>query len=322
MIPKTSDENVKNENIKAEAENKKSNENKQKTENDKEILISGVTLSNTRINITFSDMNESNISNDPLKRSKSIPFKSDNLDLDIPNFSPPKYKKNGWKLSHSCSYILFVVFYPISTAFIYQRDSSKYDILLRVSHISFIIATLVEWFYFKKGCIGESNLNSKLKKNVDQSWKAKILRAEYGIIYFISFLAACILLTGDLILYFSDSINLSFRDIKIIIKYFNLFGMMTLALSQIMKINKLLNLENKISYIKTDFSKSLFEIIFFFASLLDGGTILIEIYNINLKDSPLYIFHLIIKIVVGISFFISGIILQFNYFFSEYCRFN
>lgn len=315
-------ETEKIESIKKELEKKYSKDNKENNEKGNEIVISGETLSNTRINITFSDINESNTSNITFKTYKSTPFKSDNLDLDIPNFSPTKYKKSNWKMSHGCCCFLFSIFYGISIAFINKQDSNTYNVLLTFSHIFLTISTLMEWCYFKRGCIGESNLNSKLKKNVDQSWKAKILRSEYGIKYFISLMATMMFLLGDAIHYFSNDISLIYSDNDVILVYFNLFGMMSLALAQIMKLNKLLNTENKISYVKTDFSKSLFEIFFFFGSLLEGGTNIIQLYNMNLEESPLYTIHLIIKIFDALLFFSSGIILQFNYFFSEYCRFH
>ena len=285
------DDVAKIENIKKEEENKRTKEN---NDNENDIIISGETLSKSRINITFSDMNESNASNATFKTYKSIPFQYDNLDLDIPNFSPTRYKKTNWKMTHSCSCFLFATFYGISTGFINMEGSNT---------------------------IGESNLNSKLKQNVDQSLKAKILRSEYGIKYFISFMAAIILLIGDFIHYYSNELNLFPDEVNIILVYFNLFGMMTLALAQILKIDKLLNLDHKISYVKNDFSKSLFEIIFFFASLLEGGTFMIQLFNIHLKESTFYVLHLIFKIFDGLLFFSSAIFLQFNYFFSDYCSF-
>ena len=313
---KNSDDVAKIENIKKEEEKKRTKEN---IDNEHDIIISGETLSKSRINITFSDMNESNTSNTTFKTYKSIPFQYNNLDLDLPNFSPTKYKKSNWKFGHSCSFFLFATFYGISTGFINIEGSNTYYTLLGISHALLTLATLLEWCYFKRGCIGESNLNSKLKQNIDKSWKAKMLRSEFGIKYFISLMAAIILLIGDLIHYYSTELNLFQDEVNIILVYFNLFGMMALALAQIMKLDKILNLDHKISYVKNDFSKSLFEIIFFFGSLLEGGTFMIQLFNIHLVESPLYVFHLIFKIFDGILIFSSAIILQFNYFFSEYC---
>ena len=316
------DKNKDNEDVsKIEDIKKEAEKNIEKELSNNEIIIRGETLSNTRINITFSDINESNASNATSKTYRSIPFKSDNLDLDIPNFSPTKYKKSSWKITHGCSHLLFATFYGISTAFIHIEDSKPYYVLSGLSHSLLALATLIEWYYFKRGCIGESNLNSKLKKNVDLSWKAKVLRSEFGIKYFISFMGSLMLLFGDIIHAYSNELNLYNDDVDIIFIYFNLFGMITLALSQVMKLDKILNIDHKISYVKNDFSKSLFEIIFFFASLLEGGTFMIQLFNVHLNESQLYVIHLIFKIVDGLLFFLSALILQFNYFFSEYCSY-
>ena len=108
-------------------------------------------------------------------------------------------------------------------------------------------------------------------------------------------------------------------EARLILVYYNLFGMMALALSQIMKLDKILNLDNRISYLKNDFSKSLYEIFFFFASLLEGGAFMIQLFNMHMKLSPFYLFHLIIKIFNGVLFIASGFILQFNYFYNDFC---
>ena len=276
------EKNENSKNTEKESENKQSTTKSQKTKNkdDSDLIKRGVTLSNTREEITFSESNE--VSEDRVTR-KSIPFQPDTLDLDIPNFSPPKLNKSN-------------------------------------AHFFLILSTFVEWIYFKRGCIGDANLNTQLKRNIDYSIRARILRSEYGIKYFISFMAAIMLLTGVLIQYFSKQLNLNQYDARIIFIYFNLFGMMSLALSQIMKLNKILNIDNNISYVKNDFSKSLFEVIFFFASLLEGGTYMIQLFHIYIEDSPLYTFHLIFRILDSFLFFICACILSFNYFCSEYCK--
>ena len=315
------DNNIDEEKLNNKEKEPEKEENKDKDDNDNdiedEIIIKGETLSNTRINITFSDMNESNMGRETYK---SIPFQHDNLDLDIPNFSPPRYKKSNWKIMHSCSCFLFALFFGISIAFISMVNSSTYKTLLIISHIFLVISTLVEWSYFKRGCIGESNLNSKLKSNIDQSFKAKILRSEYGLKYGISLFASIILLLGDIIYQVSNELNISSYQANIILIYFNIFGMMSLALAQIMKIDKILNEDNKMSYVQNDFSKSIFEILFFFASLLDGGLCILQLFNMHISQSPLFILHLIIKILAGLLFFASSIILIFNYFCSDYCK--
>ena len=307
--------------IQKEEENKETPKpnNENDIDNDNDIVIKGETLSKSRINITFSDINDSNVSHETFKTYKSKSFQAGNLDLDLPNFSPPKYKKSNWKMMHSCNSFFFSLLYGISVGFMEKKTNTYYN-LVGFSYAFLFLSSLVEWTYFKRGCIGESNLNSKLKRNIDKSWKAKILRSEYGIKYFISLMASFILLTGSIIHYIAEELNFDLNDNEINFTYFNLFGMMTLALSQILKLDKILNIDNKISYVKTDFSKTLFEILFFFASLLEGGAYMMELIYHHINESPFYIVHLIIKIVNGILFFVSAIILQFNYFFSEYCK--
>lgn len=296
-------------------------ENKENIEDidDNEIVIKGETLSKSRINITFSDIDESNMSHETFKTYRSKSYQAGNLDLDLPNFSPTKYKKSNWKMFHSCNSFFFSLLFGISTGFVNNKSSTYYDIV-GFSYAFLFFSSLVEWSYFKRGCIGESNLNSKLKTNVDKSWKAKILRSEYGIKYFISLVSSFILLLGSIIHYFAEELKIKSRDNDIVFIYFNLFGMMSLALAQILKLDKILNIDNKISYVKTDFSKTLFEILFFFASLFEGGACVIELVYIRIKESPFYILHLIIKIFSGVLFFASTFVLQFNYFFSDYCR--
>ena len=302
-------------NTKKEEEKKENNET---NENENDIVIKGETLSKSRINITFSDINESNMSHETFKTYRSKSFQAGNLDLDLPNFSPTKYKKSNWKMFHSCNSFFFSLLFGISKAFMYNKNNSYYN-LVGFSYAFLFFSSLIEWTYFKRGCIGEANLNSKLKTNIDKSWKAKILRGEYGIKYFISLMASFILLLGSIIHYLADELKINRNDNDIIFMYFNFFGMMALALSQILKLDKILNIDNKISYIKTDFSKTLFEILFFFASLFEGGACIIEIVYNYIKQSPFYYLHLIIKVLNGMLFFASTIVLQFNYFFSEYC---
>jgi hypothetical protein len=307
-----------NENKEKLNNNEKGEEKKEETTDDDvddEIVIRGETLSNTRINITFPDMNESNI---PAR--ESVAFRYDNLDLDIPNFSPPRYKKSNWKIMHGCCLLLFCLLFAISVPFIIIKPFRTYHILLIIAHVFYVLSTLVEWSYFNRGCIGDANLNSKLKSNIDQSFRAKVLRGESGLKYMICLFSSLILLAGDSIYFVTKSINLSIIETEIICDYFNIFGMMSIALAQIMKLEKMLNEDNKISYIEYDFLKSLFEIFFFFASLLDGGICTIHLFNMPIDKSPLNIFHLIIKALSGILFIISAIILMINYFCNDLCK--
>ena len=304
-------------NIQKETKEKIVNEKDDDDEGGTDIVVKGVTLSKSRIDITFPEIDDNE--DVTVKTYKSIPYREDKLDIDLPNFSLTKLKKTHWKASQGCSYLLFTMLYGISVIFIYSEKTKAYFTLILISHIFLFLATLIEWCYFKKGCIGYSNLNSKLKKNIDKSCRAKILRSEFGIKYFISFMASIIFLIGDFIFAYSDKLKIEQDEAKLNLVYYNLFGMMALALSQIMKLDKILNLDNRISYLKNDFSKSLYEIFFFFASLLEGGAFMIQLFNMHMKLSPFYLFHLIIKIFDGVLFIASGFILQFNYFYNDFC---
>ena len=102
---------------------------------------------------------------------------------------------------------------------------------------------------------------------------------------------------------------------------FNLFGMLTLALSQIMKLEKMLT-ENKTNSIKSDFSKLLIEILIFFAALLYGASYMIQMFYLNVNDSPLDIFYLIIRAIGNFTFLASSIILQDRYYLENYNDLN
>ena len=54
------------------------NEQGNEEETDEQIL------SNTRVDITFSQMNESNMSRESVQTYQSLPFKEDKPDLDFP----------------------------------------------------------------------------------------------------------------------------------------------------------------------------------------------------------------------------------------------
>ena len=102
---------------------------------------------------------------------------------------------------------------------------------------------------------------------------------------------------------------------------FNLFGMLTLSLSQIMKLEKML-IENKTNSVKSDFSKSLVEILLFFGSLFYGSSYMIQKFYLNTEDSPLDDFFLIIRAIGNVLFFSSSLILQYRYYLSNYNDLN
>lgn len=311
-----------------EVQLKEEGENEQKEEKENENDPDGEQiLSNTRIDITFSQMNESTMSRESVQTYQSLPFKEDKPDLDLPNFSPTKYESITWKISHSLCFFLFTSILATSTWFYYKKIWKIYHISLTIANVFYVISTILEWTHFKRGCIGYSNLNSKVKRNIDETFRAKILRSEYGIKYFISIIASILLISGN-IYYFiinglgldsntsanSHNIDRSFID-------FNLFGMLTLGLSQIMKLEKML-IENKTNSVKSDFSKSLVEILLFFGSLLYGASYMIQMFFLYLEESPLDFFYLIIKAIGNINFIASSLVLQYRYYLSNYNDLN
>lgn len=282
-------------------------------------------LSDTRVDITFSQMNESTMSRESVKTYQSMPFKEDKPDLDLPYFSPTKYESVYWKIFHSLSFFLFAAILSTSTWFFYKKQRKIYHISLTISNVFFIISTIMEWNHFKRGCIGYSNLNSKVKNNIDKSFRAKILRSEYGLKYFISFMASIMFIFGNIYYFFlnglefkittnSNNIDNPFLD-------FNLFGMLTLSLSQIMKLEKML-IEDKTNSVKSDFSKSLVEILLFFGSLLFGASYMIQLFYLNVEESPLDIFYLIIRVIGNVNFLISSLVLQYRYYLDNYNDLN
>ena len=280
-------------------------------------------LSNTREDITFSQMNDTAMSRESVQTYQSLPFNEDKPDLDLPYFSPTKYETVYWKIFHSLSYFLFCSILATSTWFYFKKIINIYFISLFIANIFFVVSTIMEWAHFKRGCIGYSNLNSKLKKNIDNTFRAKILRSEYGIKYFISVMASFMFIFGNIYYFINYLLNnekeINYIDINFI--NFNLFGMLTLGLSQIMKLEKML-IENKTNSIKRDLSKSLVEILLFFGSLFYGASYMIQMFYLNSDESPLEIFFIILRAIGNVNFFASSLVLQYRYYLSEYSDLN
>ena len=280
-------------------------------------------LSNTRENITFSQMNDSTMSRESVLTYQSIPFKDDKPDLDLPYFNPTQYENVYWKVFHSLSYFLFAAILATSTWFFYKNIVKTYYISLFVANIFYVISTILEWFHFKRGCIGYSNLNSKLKRNIDKSLRAKLLRSEYGIKYFISVVGSLLFIFGNIynFFYYDFENNTNNKEIVSIFIEFNLFGMLIIGLSQIMKLEKIL-IENKINSVKSDFPNVLVEILLFFGSLFYGASYMIQFFYTHTNESPFDDFYLIIRIIGNIGFFASSLVLQYRYYLSNYKDMN
>ena len=241
----------------------------------------------------------------------SMPFKEE-LDLDLPNFSPTKYNSDCWKIINCFFYSVFSLGLLVYTVFFLLR---KYSIYTKLAcDISFFFYNLMNWLHYKRGCIGYSNLNSRLKTNVDKSFKAKFLRSEYGMKYFYPIIACFILIYSDIyFLLISQEQNPDFWNI-------NLAGLMIISLSQILKLEKILT-DNRQYSVKNDLPNCFVEIFLFFGSLCFSISYLIQMVYIY-DEETFRLFVVILKF-IGIFFILfSDIFLIFRFFFSGYDDLN
>ena len=240
-----------------------------------------------------------------------MPFKEE-LDLDLPNFSPTKYNSDIWKIINCFLYSVFSLGLLVYTVFFLLRKDSIYTKL--ACDISFFFYNLMNWLHYKRGCIGYSNLNSRLKTNVDKSFKAKFLRSEYGMKYFYPIIACFILIYSDIyFLLISQEQNPDFWNI-------NLAGLMIISLSQILKLEKILT-DNRQYSVKNDLPNCFVEIFLFFGSLCFSISYLIQMVYIY-DEETFRLFVVILKF-IGIFFILfSDIFLIFRFFFSGYDDLN
>ena len=252
------------------------------------------------------------------KTYQSKPFNKE-LDFDIPYFSPTKYGPCAWKASHCIFYFLFTVtFIASNITFIASHNYDSYNIILLVANAFYCISSSLEWWYFKRGCIGYANLNSKVKDNIDKSLKARILRGEQGWKYFFSFCAAIILVYGNC--YYMMYINGKKKVPDPEYWNINLIGAMVISLAQILKLEKIL-METKQYVIKNDLSNCLIEIFFFFASLA-FGTIYFYRLLYNYDNQNFTNFYMALRITGCIMTFFSSACLINRYYMSDYDDLN
>ena len=247
------------------------------------------------------------------KTYQSKPFNKE-LDFDIPDFTPTKYGPGLWKISHCLTYFLFTVaFISGNIILIVSENYDTYNILLLVSHVFYCISSSLEWRYFKRGCIGYANLNSRVKDNIDKSLKARILRSEQGWKYFFSFCAAMILVYGNI--YYMLFINGKKKVPDPEYWNINLIGAMVISLAEILKLEKIL-METKQYVIRNDLSNCLIEIFLFFASLAFGTIYFYRLlYN---YDNQISKFYMILRIGGCILTFFSSASLINRYYMSDY----
>ena len=245
------------------------------------------------------------------KTLQSMPFKEEK-DLDLPNFTATKYNPLSWRLLVGAAYFFYSILLLLSTTFL-NRENNNYNIIMLIAHICFCVSSFFQWSYYKRGCIGESNYNSKIKRNIDNSSRAKLLRSEEGWKYFFT-------LIGSLILIFGNIYKNIYPDEDIDYCNMNMIGSMIVSLSQILKLEKILT-ENKAYMIKNDLSNCLLEIFLFFGSLFFGVSYFIQImYNYDLESLNQYI--IILKFIGNGFILLSGFFLLYRYFLSDYDDLN
>ena len=128
------------------------------------------------------------------------------LDYDLPNFTSTKYNSTNWKICHGTSYFLFSLGYLSSSVIRFTQGKELNDGIVKIADISnvigsviYFISSSIEWFHYKRGCIGQANLNSNIKTNIDKSCKAAFHRCEVGMKYFLSLLSSLIMLSASII---------------------------------------------------------------------------------------------------------------------------
>ena len=233
---------------------------------------SSYSFSNSIFPSNVSSMNETLV-------SSPAPFE-EQFNLDLPYYRSTKYNATSWRHIHCSIYFLFFITFLIDYVLLILKKYYIYPKL--ISDISFFAYNFMNWFHFKRGCIGYSNRESYAKTNRDNSLKAKLLRSEYGFKYFFAIIASTILIYGDIyFILFSKKQNPDFWNI-------NFIGLSIISLVQIFKIEKILT-NNKQYDVKNDLYNCLVEIFLFFGSLIISASYLIQMMYYH-KQETLLIF--------------------------------
>ena len=245
----------------------------------------------------------------------SEPF-NEEKDLDLPNFTSMKYSEFRWRISHCLTYMIYSTLLLISTFFWLEESNAENDFnsLMLISHIFYFISTFIQWFYFKRGCIGDANYNTQVKKNVVKSFKAKILRSEEGWKYFFSLFASFILILGNIYyIAYNKKQEQEYWNI-------NLIGCMIISLAQILKLEKILT-DNKQYSVVNDLPHCLIEIFMLFGSLSYGAYYFLQImYNYD-TENLIYLFGSL-KFLGNLLIIFSGFSLLNRYFCSGFDDLN
>ena len=208
---------------------------------------------------------------------------------------------------------LYSVFLLGSTICVFLKKEEDFNIIMLISHIFLFVSCFLQWFYYKRGCIGKANYNSGVKNNIDRSSRAILLRSEEGWKYFFSLIGSGMLIYGNIDYFiFSEERESEFWNI-------NLIGSMIISLSQILKLEKILT-DNKQYAVKNDISNCFIEIFLFFGSLFFGASYYIQImYNF---DSTFNKYEILLKFIGNGFIIFSGFCLIHRYFLSDYDDLN
>lgn len=291
--------------------------NNEKNENTK-FRSRGETISTIRSDTTVK-------TNQTARTTQSKPFKRE-LDLDLPDFSPTKYASPNWKFPHCFFYFAYSgALLGANISFVFSENFKTYNTVSLVAHACYCISSFMEWLYFKRGCIGRANLNSKIKDNIDKSLKAKILRSEQGWKYFFSFFASIVLVLGNVYYITYNNKNGDNYDKGIFpdaeFWNINLIGVMIISLAQIWKISKILT-QTRQYMIQNDLSNCLIEIFFYFASLF-FGTLYFFNLTYNTYDSEKFeTFYKVTRIGGSVFTIFSSLSLINRYYMSSYDDLN
>lgn len=280
------------------------NENETKEKDNKEKLLDKTLSFNS---VDTNSVKSANTNNSQKTLTSEIFNDEKGKDLDLPLFTSTKYTSFKWKITHLILYLIYNWVLLFSSFSWVLKRHHNFNTLQMIAHLFFFASNLMQWLYYKRGCLTYSNLNSMVKQNVDKSLKARILRSETGWIYFFAFIGSVILLYGNFIYYVIHQQKLYSEFYNI-----NFVGTMIVSVTQIFKIEKAL-IENRQFLIKNDVERSLVEIHLFFGSLFFGSSYLIEIMY-NFEEEAFFILLAILKFLGNIFVIGSGITLLYRYF--------
>ena len=174
------------------------NENEIKEKENKEKLLDKTLSFNS---VDTNSVKSANTNNSQKTLTSEIFNDEKGKDLDLPLFTSTKYTSFKWKITHLILYLIYNWVLLFSSFSWVLKKHHNFNTLQMIAHLFFFATNLMQWLYYKRGCLTNSNLNSMVKQNVDKSLKARILRSETGWIYFFAFIGSVILLYGNFIYY-------------------------------------------------------------------------------------------------------------------------